>query len=166
MQKHSLRPSGDFTEKYHLYGKMLYKIAMIHLGNKEDAEEALQDTFMKLLYKSPPFNDLEHEKAWLIRVITNHCKTMAGRVWHRRVVKMEGMDQFVETVSDRALLENVMGLPFKYKTVIHLYYYEDYAVKQIADILQISESAVKMRLQRGRERLKLELEGELENESG
>ena len=139
---------------------MLYKIALLHLGNKEDAEEALQETFMKLLYKSPAFNDQNHEKAWLIRVITNHCKSMLGGLWRRRVVKMEGMDEFFESVSDRALIDNVMGLPFKYKVVIHLYYYEDYAVRQIAEIMQISESAVKMRLQRGRQQLKLELEGE------
>ncbi len=160
MQSNSLRPGENFTETYYLYGKMLYRIAMIYLGSKQDAEEALQETFIKLLYKSPKFNDREHEKAWLIRVITNHCKSVLGSLWRRRVVKLEDIDEIFEAVSDRMLIHDIMELPFKYKVVIHLYYYEDYSVKQIAKIIQISESAVKMRLQRGRQRLKIELEGE------
>lgn len=160
MPSSSLRPGVDFGETYLLYGKMLYRIAMIHLGNKEDAEEAIQETFAKLLYKSPEFNDQNHKKAWLIRVITNQCKNMLGSLWRRRVVKMEEMNDFFESETDRTVMDHVMALPFKFKAVIHLYYYEDYSVNQISDILQISESAVKMRLQRGRQRLKLELEGE------
>ncbi|QGQ94192.1 sigma-70 family RNA polymerase sigma factor [Paenibacillus psychroresistens] len=162
MASNSLRPGDDFPETFQLYGSMLYRIAIIHLGNKEDAEEALQETFMKLLYKSPGFNDQEHEKAWLIRVVTNHCKSMLRNLWRRRVVKLAGMDVYFKDPSERILIDNVMALPFKYKVVIHLYYYEDYTVSQIAEILQISESAVKMRLQRGRQQLKLELEGEIE----
>jgi RNA polymerase sigma factor (sigma-70 family) len=161
MHNNSLRPGEEFTEVYHLFGSMLFKIAMIHLGNKDDAEEALQETFMKLLYKSPVFNDQEHKKAWLIRVITNHCRNMVGSLWRRRVIKIGEMEDYFESISDRQVIENVMSLPFKYKAVIHLYYYEDYAVRQISEILQISESAVKMRLQRGRQLLKLDLEGEL-----
>ncbi|WP_234972766.1 sigma factor-like helix-turn-helix DNA-binding protein [Paenibacillus vortex] len=57
-------------------------------------------------------------------------------------------------------MDHVMSLPFKYKSVIHLFYYEDYSVKEIAGILQINESAVKMRLQRGRKLLRMDLEGE------
>ncbi len=65
----------------------------------------------------------------------------------------------VDTPEDLALLQLVMAMPMKYKTVIHLYYYEDYPIQEISKILQISQSAVKMRLQRGRQLLKLELEG-------
>ncbi|MGM1046816.1 MAG: RNA polymerase sigma factor [Bacillota bacterium] len=163
MQSDSLRPGGDFTETYQLYGSMLFKIAMIHLGNKQDVEEAIQETFIKLMYKSPEFSDQEHKKAWLIRVITNHCKNMQGSLWRKRVIKMENLNDYFEQPSDRALMVHVMSLPFKYKTVIHLFYYEDYSVRQIAGILQISESAVKMRLQRGRKLLRMDLEGEDES---
>lgn len=158
MHSDSLRPGGDITETYQLYGSMLYKIAMVYLGNKQDAEEAIQETFIKLIHKSPVFNDQEHKKAWMIRVITNHCKNMQGNLWRKRVVSMKDMDEFFEQSSDRALMDLVLNLPFKYKSVVHLFYYEDYSVRQIADILQISESAVKMRLQRGRQLLKMDLE--------
>lgn len=161
MQTDSLRPGGDIADAYEVYGRMLFKIAMVHLGNKEDAEEAIQETFIKLLYKSPEFKDQEHEKAWLIRVITNHCKNMQGSLWRRRVMKVEEINDYFEFSSpDRALMDHVLKLPFKYKTVIHLYYYEDYSVREISAILQISESAIKMRLNRGRKLLKMDLEGE------
>lgn len=160
MQIDSLRPGGDITETYELYGEMLFKIAMVYLGNKQDVEEAIQETFMKLIYKAPEFSDQEHKKAWLIRVITNQCKNMRGSLWRKRVTKMEHMNDYFDEPSEQMLIENVMRLPFKYKSVIHLFYYEDYSVKEIAGILQINESAVKMRLQRGRKLLRMDLEGE------
>lgn len=128
-------------------------------GNKNDAEEAVQETFIKLLYKAPSFHEPEHEKAWLIRVMTNHCKNMQRSLWRRRVVSVEDIESCFQSLKDLQLFEEVVGLPFKYKAVIHLFYYEDYTVRQIAETLSLSESAVKMRLQRGRQLLKLELEG-------
>ena len=160
MQIDSLRPGGDITETYKLYGDMLFKIAMVYLGNKQDVEEAIQETFIKLIYKAPDFRDQEHKKAWLIRVITNHCKNMQGSLWRKRVTRMEHMNDYFVEPSERTLMDHVMSLPFKYKSVIHLFYYEDYSVKEIAGILQINESAVKMRLQRGRKLLRMDLEGE------
>jgi RNA polymerase sigma-70 factor (ECF subfamily) len=160
MENTSLRPSDDFSEKYKIYGSTLYKIAMMYLGNKEDTEEAVQEAFMKLLYKAPKFNEHEHEKAWLIRVLINICKNMASSLWHKRVVKMDSVEACYDSAVDLQLLDSVLKLPVKYKAVIHLYYYEDYSVKKIAEILKLSDSAVKMRLQRGRELLKFELEGE------
>ena len=159
MHEISLRPSDRFTEKYTTYGTMLFRIAMVYLGNKADAEEAVQETFMKLLYKAPIFHEQEHEKAWLIRVVTNICKNMLGTIWNKRVVKKENIEMYSDSTADLHVIEQVLNLPFKYKTVIHLFYYEDYSIRQIATTLQISESAVKMRMQRGRQLLKLEMEG-------
>ncbi|MDP4095795.1 sigma-70 family RNA polymerase sigma factor [Paenibacillus sp. P96] len=160
MQRSMTRPGNHVMKSYETYASMLFRIAMVHLGNREDAEEAIQDTFIKLMEKAPEFKDAEHQKAWLIRVITNHCKTMLGKGWRKREVKLEGAEPVTaDTPEDWDLLQLVMALPMKYKTVIHLYYYEDYQVQEISKILRISESAVKMRLQRGRQLLKLNLEG-------
>lgn len=65
-----------FESKYNLYGKMLYKIAFLYFGNSYDAEDALQEVFIRLLYKSPSFKNENHEKAWLIRVMQNKCRDM------------------------------------------------------------------------------------------
>ncbi|WP_020616555.1 RNA polymerase sigma factor [Paenibacillus daejeonensis] len=160
MQRSIPRPGDQVMKTYETYADTLFRIAMVHLGRREDAEEATQDTFIKLMEKAPAFNDAEHQKAWLIRVITNHCKTLLGRGWRKREVKLETLEPVAaEDAEDQALIELVLSLPVKYRAVIHLYYYEDYPVREISDILQISESAVKMRLKRGRQLLKLELEG-------
>lgn len=160
MERTSQGPSESFSEKYSLYGSMLYKIAIVYLGNKEDAEEAVQEVFIKLLFKAPKFKGPEHEKAWLIRVTINLCKNTVSSIWHKRVIKMESIADYCESDTDLRIAESVLSLPVKYKAAIHLHYYEDYSVKEIAETLKLSESAVKMRLQRGRQLLKLELEGE------
>ncbi|MBT2290037.1 RNA polymerase sigma factor [Paenibacillus albidus] len=160
MQRSMSRPGNHVMKSYETYADMLFRIALVHLGSRQDAEEATQDTFIKLMEKAPEFKDAEHQKAWLIRVITNHCKTMLGRGWRKREVKLEGAEPVTaDSPEDLALLQLVLALPVKYKSVVHLYYYEDYPIQEISKILQISESAVKMRLQRGRQLLKLELKG-------
>lgn len=160
MQRSMTLPGNHVMKSYEIYADMLFRIALVHLGSRQDAEEATQDTFIKLIEKAPKFKDAEHQKAWLIRVITNHCKTLLGRGWRKREVKLESAEPIAaDSPEDWALLQLVMAMPMKYKTVIHLYYYEDYPIQEISKILQISQSAVKMRLQRGRQLLKLELEG-------
>lgn len=160
MQQPMTRPGNHVIQSYEVYAEMLYRIALVHLGSRQDAEEATQDTFIKLMEKAPVFKDDEHQKAWLIRVITNHCKNLLGRGWRKREVKLEGVEPVTsDNPEELAILQLVLALPVKYKAVIHLYYYEDYPIQEISRILQISESAVKMRLQRGRQLLKLELEG-------
>ncbi|WP_145048852.1 RNA polymerase sigma factor [Paenibacillus xylanexedens] len=161
MQRSVPEPGDQVMSIYEAYADTLFRIAMVHLGRRVDAEEATHDTFIKFIEKAPTFNDAEHQKAWLIRVITNHCKSLLGRGWRKREVKLEGADPLTtENAEDQALIELVLSLPVKYRSVVHLYYYEDYPIREIGAILQISESAVKMRLQRGRQLLKLELEGE------
>ncbi|MDT0122908.1 sigma-70 family RNA polymerase sigma factor [Paenibacillus sp. RRE4] len=161
MQQTISQPSDEVTNIYDTYADTLFRIAMVHLGRREDAEEATQDTFIKWMEKAPAFNDAEHQKAWLIRVITNHCKSLLRKGWRKREVKLEAVGPVtLDNPEDQALIELVMSLPVKYRSVVHLYYYEDYGIRDISQILEISESAVKMRLQRGRQLLKLELEGE------
>jgi len=158
-----LRTSHNFSAKYNLYGNMVFKIAMVSLGNKEDAEETMQEVFYKLLYKSPEFKDDEHEKAWLIKVTVNLCRDILRSIWHKRVDKMEYIEKYYNDPYDSTVLKDIVKLPSKYKTVIYLYYFEDYSVIEISEILKIKESAIKMRLQRGRQLLKMELGG---NENG
>lgn len=148
----------DFNEKYDQYCKLVYKIAFIHLGNKADSEEAVQEVFIKLFSKSPEFYDSEHEKAWLIRVTANHCKNMLRSFWRKKVTQIEDLSIFLGSQKELENAQLIINLPTKYKTIIHLFYYEGYAVKEISVIMNLSESAVKMRLKRGREMLKMELE--------
>lgn len=150
-----------FKEKYERYSKLLFRIAFLHLGNAYDAEDVLQNVFMKLLYSSPKFTDDEHEKAWLIRVTQNHCKNILKSSSHRNNGELNNeITQDKEQDLSKAIdiSQKIKALPANYKTAIYLHYYEDLTTEQISKILKISQSAVKMRLKRGRELLKSELE--------
>lgn len=151
-----------FNEKYNKYSSMLFKLSMPYLGNRSDAEDAVQEAFIRLMFKAPVFVDEEHEKRWLLRITINICKDKLKGFWRRHSVSLE--DDYLFTDCDTEILnfaQMIVKLPIKYKDVIHLYYYENYKVPEIAEILHLSISAVKMRLKRGREILKIELEAEL-----
>ena len=76
MTNASARPADDLEKTIEKYGDMLYRLCFIMLKNESDAEDAVQETVIKLYQKSPAFRDEEHEKAWLIRVATNQCRDM------------------------------------------------------------------------------------------
>lgn len=128
------------------------------LRNSHNAEDAVQETLMKYLIKNPKFANEEHRKAWLLRVANNTCKDMLRFISRHDHLNFDDL-QICETEQDKAILTQVIELPPKYKSVIMLHYIEGYSLREAAEILKISESAVKKRLQRGRELLKLEWEG-------
>ena len=138
------------------YSDMLFKICLVILCHEADAQDAVQETFIKYMTKAPDFNDEEHQKAWLIRVATNICKDLCRFRNRHTHVNIEQLSDYYQAPESAGILEDVLSLPPKYKIVIHLYYVEEYDVKSIAEIIGISVSAVKKRLQRGREMLKLE----------
>ena len=104
------------------------------------------------------FTDENHQKRWLLQVAANLCRNQLRGFWRKRVTQLE--DTIPAIVPEELeALNAVMALPEQYKLPIHLYYYEGYSVTEIAEILKMGKSAVKMRLKRGRELLKMELEG-------
>lgn len=147
-----------FQLKYDLYGNMLYKLGMVYLSNPSDAEDVLQEVFLKLLYHAPAFASAAHEKRWLIRVCINECKNRLAYSKRRQHLPLEENlpDAQQETYED--VKESIYRLAPQYKDVIHLFYYEGYDIAAIARILQVSVSAVKMRLVRARQMLRMELE--------
>lgn len=152
----------DFSQKYDGYGSMIFKIAMTYLGNTADAEDVMQEVFMRLLYKSPEFNNLEHEKRWIIRTAGNVCKDILRRFDRRLSVDIEDVSSYLSVPFEYSNAEILFSLKPEYRIVLYLRYYDNYSVEEIADILSISVSSVKMRLKRGRTKLKLDIEkGEL-----
>lgn len=144
-------------EKYDLHKTMLFRIAFSYLGNKHDSEDILQEIFIKLFYSAPDFASDEDEKRWLVRVTINQCKDHLKSFWNRNRISLEDIEEFATTPEDHEDLLEILKLHPKYKIVIHLHYFEGYRISEIAKILRISESSVKMRLKRGRELLKLEM---------
>ena len=147
----------DFIDRY---GNMVYRVVLQHMRHEADAQDVLQDSFVKIMNaKRPLFDNVYKEKAWVLRVAMNTCKDY----WkHERIRKtVELNDQFIqeETYTPLVILPYVKKLPQKYRDVVYLFYYEEYSVKEIAMILDKKEATILTWLQRARKRLKDMLEG-------
>lgn len=155
------------------YADMVLRIAINYCKELSDAEDMVQEVFLKLYETRTDFADGEHVKRWLIRVTVNHCKNHLASAWRRRtqLVEFEKMESIYEQAAgggaagasghsdDDTLFEAVISLPEKYRSVVHLYYYEDYSVREIAHILQRKETTIQSRLMRARRMLKQQLKG-------
>lgn len=153
----------DLVERYQ---NNLYAVAFNICKNQEDAEDVVQDTFLQYHMSKKEFESEQHIRAWLIRVAINKAKNVTLTFWRRNKSSLE---EYMETLNfenqeSEHLFEAVMQLPEKYRIVIHLFYYEDYSVREIGKILKISESNVKVRLSRGRMLLRETLKEEWDDD--
>lgn len=150
-----------YIEAVDAYGNMVFRIACNYCKCTADAEDIVQNVFLKLYQAKTEFQDEEHMKRWLIRVTANEAKNLVGSFWKKHMVSLEetGTEQSFDFPYPESsdLYDAVMELPEKYRIVMYLYYYEDYSVKEIAEILHLRETTVQTQLMRGRNKLKITL---------
>ena len=146
-------------DAFRQFGDRVFSAAFSATGSKEDADDVVQDTFLKYWDTDQDFTDENHIKAWLLRVAINRSRDLLRSFWHRKKVPWEDyMEELsFEEPEDKNLFEAVMELPRKYRVTIHLHYYEDLSVSEIAEILHTTEGTVKSQLSRGRKLLKTKL---------
>ena len=166
MNNSLLRTNEELMFIYNRNVDIVYKICFMFMKNKFDAENIVQDAFVKLIENAVDFESYEHEKAWLIRTASNLCKNSLKNKWRKNVdIDDEKLNRpelcYIQTFESTGLTEKILSLPSKYKTVIYLYYYEGYKTSEIAAMLSIKESTIRGHLCKGRKLLKLELEEEL-----
>lgn len=134
----------------------LFLIALSFLGNRSDAEDALQEVFLRLWKRTKPFENDAHMDKFLTAVCVNVCKNMLRSPFRKRTTTIEDAQSLYtfDDEEDYDLFSAVRSLPRRERTVVHLYYYEDMPVKEISANLRISESAVKTALHRAKKRLR------------
>lgn len=142
---------------------MVYRLAMARTGNSEEAQDVYQEVFLRLAKKMPEFQSEEHKKAWLIRVTINCSKTILNSSFIKHRTELDENLSF-ETPERHDIYYAVLKLPIKYKTVVHLYYYENYSIKEISNILRTNENTIKSRLARARKQLEIAIKGGIEDE--
>ena len=148
----------SFMRVYQTFRLTVFGVAFNYTKNNEDACDIVQEVFIKFLSSKNTFNGDEHIKAWLIRVTINECKKHLLSSWINHTVSLEDQTiPFVDKLEDPDLFRAVMALPLKYRTPVHLHYYEGYPISEIASLLGTSESTVKVRLSRARKMLKNKL---------
>lgn len=145
---------------YDRYAAMLYRLALSMLKNREDAEDAVQSVFEKYVMQPHLFLSVEHEKSWMLRVTMNVCKDSLRRRAVRQSAPLDAVAEEGTWDSYGEVMDVLQKLPEEYRMVLILHYFEEQKVEEIARILKIGASAVKMRLKRGRELMKKEWEGD------
>ena len=156
----------NIEDIYIRYKDHVFAIGFSYFKNSIDADDIVQETFLKLMRSGKDFESEDHLRNWIIKVAVNECKRVTLSSWFKRKEALEDYtDKLIfQEPEDRDLFEAVMRLPKNYRQVTHLFYYEGYSVKEIAEILKIKESAVTTRLSRARKKLKEELKGGWEDE--
>lgn len=148
-----------FREQYSL----VYRVAFMQMKRHADAEDVAQEVFVRLLKYKPQFESKEHEKAWFIKTTVNLCRDILKSKWNSTTVSIEKIPEQEKSyfhlpyMKEDETLWEVLELPEKYRDCLYFFYYEDYSIKEIAQILGMPENTVKTNLKRGREALKKRL---------
>lgn len=154
------------------YSDMVYRLAYSMMKSRHDADDVHQDVFVSYLRFRPQFACEEHEKAWFIRVTVNCCKNYYKTAWRRHTVSLDNCEAYeahqvpdgqgLKLQENASLIETVKNLPEKYRAVIHLFYYEDMSIEEIAKALDRKKSTVRTQLVRARKLLEKWLLEEVE----
>jgi RNA polymerase sigma-70 factor (ECF subfamily) len=155
---------NEIAEIYTRHVKTIYRVCYTYMKNIADTEDAVSETFVKMIKSAPAFESEEHEKAWLIRTAANVCKDVLKHWWRRNADLADYADILKTKEHSDAddVLEAVCGLPDKYKAVVHLYYYEGYPSVQISKILRKPQSTVLNHLSEARAILRKKLGGDFD----
>ena len=150
MQSVNPLDEAAFTELYVQHVDAVYRICYSFLKNRTDAEDAVQETFLRLMQSQKPLENDAHLRGWLVVTASNVCKNMLHSwLWQKRQ-EVEDWEEVLksdnQTPEETAVLKALMQLPEKYKTVLYLYYNEEYTSKEIAEMMGISESTVATQL--------------------
>ena len=156
-----MRGEQECEQAVDRYADMVRRICLVHLKSAEDTEDVFQNVFLKYLQHDEPFEDEEHEKAWMIRVTLNACRDYLRFLFRHRTTPLEAIPETAAAEpKNREVLEAVLSLPEKYRDVIYLHYYDGYTAEQIGKILQKRENTVYSLLSRGRSLLRPLLGGD------
>lgn len=150
-----------FVKLMEMHKESMYKVARSYLINDADAADAMQETVLKCYEKLPTLKQPKYFKTWMIRILINCCNDILQK--SKNIFSLSNYEEMNIPAPEQDLTEFLQVLESideKYRTVIILYYVEGYKVKEIAEILELNEHTVNSQLQRGRIRLRKELNGE------
>ena len=151
--REQLSLEADAGQVIEYYSDMVYRLAFARTGNSHDAEDVYEEVFLRFLKRKPKFENEEHRKAWFLRVTVNCSNTFLSSVWQKRTEGLSDEIPFTEK-EHQDLYRELQSLPVKYRSVIHLFYYEELSVEEIGHILNRKPATVRTQLTRARELLR------------
>lgn len=157
------RAEVEMDELIQRYRTMVYGLALAHTGSPADADDVFQETFLAYFRGGRVFRDEEHRKAWLLRTTLNQCRRVTSSTWRQKTVPLEEGEEipapFREEEENR-VWKALMALEEEFRLPLYLFYFEELSTQQIARALSLRPGTVRMRLSRGRDKLRMTLKGE------
>ena len=140
------------------YGDELFRLCVLYLKDVHEAQDAVQETFIKVYRNWHSFRHESSEKTWLIRIAIHTCRDMCRKPWFGLIDRYTVVDD-VSSWQERDFLNGdvtraVMELNEKYRVPVLLHYYHGLSVKDVASVLNIPLNTVLTRLKRGRDQLR------------
>jgi RNA polymerase sigma-70 factor (ECF subfamily) len=154
MEQQSLRTGDCMENVIKVYSNMVYRLAFSHTRSKSYADDIYQEVFFRYIRKKPQFETEKHRKAWFIRVTINCCKKMWASSWIKKIVPLDEPIIF-EMKEENNLHYELQKLPIKYRSLLHLFYYEDLSIEEISETLNRKPSTIRTQLTRARYKLKV-----------
>jgi len=141
----------DVSQLFEEFSDMVYRLAVVRTSQPSDADDVFQEVFLRLVKHGNKLRSHEHAKAWLIRCTINCCNSHHGSSWQKKTVGIEEYQACRDfDYQQIELLDAIRSLTPEHQEVIHLFYYEGYSNKEIAQLLGTNENTVKSRLRRAR----------------
>ena len=147
----------QFIRVFDLYKNDIYRLVYSYTKNKSDSDDITQNIFIKLYNHNEILRRQDEDiKKWLIKVAINECKTFLLSSWKKKIIAfVEKQENTLSiTLPNNDLLEAILQLPKRYRIIIFLYYYEDYKIKEISEMLNLSITNIQTILSRARKKLK------------
>jgi RNA polymerase sigma-70 factor (ECF subfamily) len=147
-----MRSEAEANRAIDLYADTVRRICMVHLKSYADTEDIFQTVFLKYILSPVVFENVEHEKAWFIRVTINSCKDLLKSFFRKNIVSLDEVIPIAaETTEEhREVLEAVLSLPLKYRDVVYLHYYEGYTAAEIGKMLNKNVNTIYTLLRRAK----------------
>ena len=163
MDAKPLRTGGQVEDILVRYQNTVYGLALARTGSRADAEDVFQEVFLAYFQSNKAFRDEEHQKAWLLRTKINFCRRVTSSSWRKRTVPLSQWEDRplpFQSAEENSVWQAVMELEESLRVPIYLFYFQGLTTQEIARALSIRPGAVRMRLSRGRERLRQTLKGD------
>jgi len=149
---------ADLEQMVRKHGDMVLRLAVSHVGNRADAEDVFQEVFIRLVRSIDKIQDEDHLRNWLVRVTINRSRSVFASASRKRELPVEELPETIgESFSDAPLTpatDAMQSLPEKYRAPLHMFYFEELPISDIAKIMECSEGTIKSQLSRGRQMLR------------
>ena len=155
------RAGGGIDEIIDRYQNMVYGLALARTGSASDADDVFQEVFLTYYQSGKAFRDEEHRKAWLLKTTVNLSRRVTASTWRKKTAPLsEREDVLFQEPEENLVWEAVQSLEEAYRLPIYLYYFQELSTEEIGKALSLRPGTVRMRLSRGRDKLRELLKGD------